>query len=734
MINLKNIIKKIIAFSFVMLLILIPFCSYADDTPQPDLSIDKSRYIYHTGSTWDYGIKVVVPGTYKVEVKATNSAESDLEDKNFEMYLDSVKVVDGTKVPWNEDKTETKLSFNITFSVGKHLLTIKSIGGSWDFSGIDLTLSEATNSGGNTVPGTISFSNHSGINGCSISGGNMYMNPGNFATYKLNVGDSGSYKIKFSGKFDGTDGNRIVVRMDSAELTTIQHDIVTYDYIEVSANVDLPKGTHYLELYNDDGHYDLSSFAISLNSKKEIDPVERLTKSEYESNINYVTGSDTSEEGGLSIEDASKRISDGMEGIIGTFSRIFFSLVQPIIEIFTTLLQKMLTEQSGLIEKLVLLYIDYITLWTRMWMFELLLILLRVIDALMNIFDIFAGTKYILVDNTKTIFINMLFENSTIKRVFWGIFILGIALNLIFSIISVIRGMFSTDSEKALGPMIGQIIKSFMTYAVVPIFVIICINLSSAVLLKIDDIMVLGAEGNELTFGNTLFMILSFGEETEDYEYCSENPSFKDDARSTFYNDNTKYERSSNTSAYFEFSYLKVLAGTILSIYIILLLALAIIMFVTRIFDLILLFLVSPYFAASISLDGGERFADWRKLFIAKLVSGFGLVIMMKLFVGIILPLVTNGTIVFSTNTFINSGFIILILTAGCYAVFKSHNLLMKLIDPQSALAEMGIAEVAVGAAKEVANMVKSEASGGASKAAPKGGGLSNEQKDILSK
>lgn len=720
-----------------MLLILIPFCSYADDTgTQPDLSIDKSRYIYHdSDDTWDYGIKAIVPGNYTVEIKATNSAEADSDNKHFKIYLDSVQVVDETKIPWNENKTETKLSFKIALSNGKHKLSITSVGSDWDFSGIDLTLNEVTNLGTNTVPGSISFSNHSGMkSGCDISDGKMYMNAGDFSNYSLNVNDSGSYKLKFNGKFDGTDGNRIVVRMDNAELTTIEHNIVTDDYIEISADVDLPKGTHYLELYNDDGHYSLSSFEISLNSKKDIEPIERLTKEEYEKTLNDVTGNDTSEEGGLSIEDASKRISDEMTGIIGTFTKMFFSLVQPIIEIFITLLQKMLTEQSGLIEKLVMLYIDYITLWTRMWMFELLLILLRVIDALMNIFDIFAGTKYILVDNTKTIFINMLFENTTIRRVFWGIFILGIALNLIFAIISVTRGIFSTDSEKSFGEILGQIVKSFATYAVVPLLVIFCVNLSSAVLLKIDDIMVLGAEGTELTFGNTLFMVLSFGEENEDYEYCSENPSFKDDARSSFYNDNSKYERSSNTSVYFEFSYLKILAGTILSVYIILLLALAIIMFVTRIFDLILLFIVSPYFAASISLDGGERFADWRKLFIAKLVSGFGLVIMMKLFVGIILPLVTNGTVIFSTNTFINAGFIILLLTGGCYAVFKSHNLLMKLIDPQAAIAEMGIAEVAVGAAKEVANMVKSEASGGASKAAPKSGGLSNEQRDILSK
>lgn len=726
-------LKKIISTFLIMLLILIPFNSYAEETA--DLSIDKSRAMNSADDEqWDYGIKVIVPGTYNVKLYATNLSEEDSTDNNFKILLDSNEIVGETKIPWDENHTEQTLSFDISLSSGKHKFSVVSVEGKWKFSSIDFTLSKATDSGGNKVPGSIDFANNSGTSGVSISDGKLSMNPGNFSTYKLNVKDSGSYKLKFSGHFEGTDGNRFVIRLDNAELTIIQHDDVTEDYVEVSTDVDLPEGMHYLEIYNDDGHYTLSSFEISLNSTKEIAPIERLTKEEYEQKTEYDVVEGASEEGGLSIDDAVERITAGMEGIIGSFTRMFFALVQPLIDELTALLKETLTEESGLIEKIVLLYIDYITLWTRMWMFELMLILLRVIDALMSIFDIFAGTKYILVDNTPTIFVNMLFENTIIRRIFWGVFVLGIALNLVFSIISVTRGMFSTGEDKSLGKMIGQIFKSFMTYAIVPILVIFCVNLSSAVLLKIDDIMVLGSDGTDLTFGNTLFMILSFGEENEEYEYCSESPSFDDDARSTFFNDNKKYERSDNAFTYFEFSYFKILAGTILSVYIILLLALAIIMFVTRIFDLILLFIVSPYFAASISLDGGERFADWRKLFIAKLVSGFGLVIMMKLFVGIILPVATNGTIIFSTSIFINAGFLVLLLTAGCYAVFKSHNLLMKLIDPQAALAEMGIAEVAVGAAHEVANIVRSEATGGASRAAPKGGGLSNEQKDILSK
>lgn len=730
-INLKNVIKKNMILFLVIIFILIPFNSYA-----VDLNISKSRYIDHSQvDTWDYGINVIVPGTYTIDINATNLLEEDADDKNLEVYCDSSKILEATKVPWNDDNEEDVVTLDTSLSVGKHKLSIKSVGGNWVFSSIDLSLKSADESSGISIPGKININDKSGFMGSTFSGSDVYMNAGDFINYKIAVKDSGSYKFVTKGKFDGTDGNRLVVRLDGAELDNIECNEITSDYVEVSTTFDLPEGTHYFEIYNDDGHYSLNFLELSLVTKKSIVPIERLTKDEFNKTSADI---DLGVEGedGFSIDDAKDRITQGLDNTLGSLTSTVFASIQPLVEIFLTKLTELLTKRSGIIEKLFYLYIEFTTAWARLWLYELLLILLRVIDALMNIFGIFAGTNPIIVDKESTILINMLFEDPTILRIFWGIFIFGIALNLIFAIIGVTRAIFSDEKEKSVGQIMGQVGKSFATYAIVPLLVIFSVNLASKVLLKIDDIMVLNADGADLTFGNTLFMILSFGEETSEYEHCSEDPSFRDDARVNFYNNNTLYQRSSNSSSYFYFSYFKVWGGIILSVYIIVLLALAITMFVTRIFDLILLFIVSPYFAASISLDGGERFADWRKLFIAKLVSGFGLVIMMKLFVGIILPVITNGTIIFSTNTFINAGFMILLLTAGCYAVFKSHNLLMKLIDPQAALAEMGIAEVAIGAAHEVANIVKSEASGGAANNMPAGGskGISNEQKNILSK
>lgn len=278
---------------------------------------------------------------------------------------------------------------------------------------------------------------------------------------------------------------------------------------------------------------------------------------------------------------------------------------------------------------------------------------------------------------------------------------------------------------------IKEIARGALSYIMIPIFVILSVNLASVVLKKTDDMISVNASDTRLTFGNTLFIAFSMGEETKKYEDYSDNPSFTDGAREKFYNNNELYKESSNSSAIFDFSFQKIILAIIITIFIIVMLFLSVIMFVTRIFDVILLFIVSPYFAASIPFDNGEKFKKWRMTFVAKLVSGFGLVIMMKIFIAIVLPIILGEQLKLSLSWITDIGLKMLLLTGGMYAVFKSHNLLMQIINPQLALAEMGVAEVGVGAAKEVANLVRSEAGG--KTGGGSSGGLTNQQKTLAS-
>ncbi len=67
---------------------------------------------------------------------------------------------------------------------------------------------------------------------------------------------------------------------------------------------------------------------------------------------------------------------------------------------------------------------------------------------------------------------------------------------------------------------------------------------------------------------------------------------------------------------------------------------------IARIFDCLLLLLVEPFFAATIPLDDGGKFKGWQELFLSRLVSGYGTVVAMNLYLSII-TLIFEGKIAF---------------------------------------------------------------------------------------
>ena len=57
------------------------------------------------------------------------------------------------------------------------------------------------------------------------------------------------------------------------------------------------------------------------------------------------------------------------------------------------------------------------------------------------------------------------------------------------------------------------------------------------------------------------------------------------------------------------------LIGFIAAVFLLFTIAVCLIVFVQRVFELMLLYIVSPYFVCMIPLDDGERFGRWREMF-----------------------------------------------------------------------------------------------------------------------
>jgi hypothetical protein len=103
---------------------------------------------------------------------------------------------------------------------------------------------------------------------------------------------------------------------------------------------------------------------------------------------------------------------------------------------------------------------------------------------------------------------------------------------------------------------------------------------------------------------------------------------------------------------------------------------LAALRFIQRLFDVILLYIVSPVSVATIPLDDGARFKIWREMLISKVLSAYGIVFAMNLFF-LIIPQVNR--IQFYDNGFQNGLIGLLFVIGGAFAVTKAYMVIAQL-------------------------------------------------------
>ena len=174
--------------------------------------------------------------------------------------------------------------------------------------------------------------------------------------------------------------------------------------------------------------------------------------------------------------------------------------------------------------------------------------------------------------------------------------------------------------------------------------------------------------------------------------------------------------------------------GFVSAVLLLLILLGAVMVFIRRIFELLLLYLVSPFFVSTIPLDDGVMFKKWRELFIAKFFSGFGIIFSMRFYL-LIIPAIANSNLCLyaaklPNAAVINSVLKMFLIIGGAWAVYKSQHLIMQILNPEAASADEQASAlmkgIIVGSASTAASMAMSAASGGATTAMGALGGGGN--------
>ena len=297
--------------------------------------------------------------------------------------------------------------------------------------------------------------------------------------------------------------------------------------------------------------------------------------------------------------------------------------------------------------------------------------ILNIIDILEYIFDVFIGFDKVNYNEKDAYILNVFFMNNLINKIFLAFIGLAIVLLLVFIAISLAkRYIGNTKKTKTVGKILGISLKSIALMCIIPICSVIVINTVSIVL---REVVSLTEENKEKNYSIGTLLYLNFTMGLEKDEQFSIKPSFDDDLRKEYLTGNKTYAIN-GTEDFFEekIDYAIVIPICLMMLVIILICAIT---FCMKIFELLLLYIVAPFFVATIQNDEGQKFFKWCKIFISKLITSFSMVVLVKIFF-IIIPLVMKSNIVFSENTMTNLLVRSTFIVGGLWATYEFSKLI----------------------------------------------------------
>ncbi len=378
---------------------------------------------------------------------------------------------------------------------------------------------------------------------------------------------------------------------------------------------------------------------------------------------------------------------------------------------------------KSLVEPILGLIGDLFLAWIHIRTYYLYVAVLRIIDILEYAFNIFGGVSDITVvkngQRSSDFLLNVFFTNSGVSKIFWSITLLAFSVSIVFGIIAVMRSTTDLEGKRPVGKVIGSILKTGLTFLIVPFFTLFALNMTNVVIKKTNEILSMSVGMDTPSLGTVLFLASTLEAEentagemssAEMAEALKNNNSsgtiagFTDGVRADYYSGKKNYWNPGDVMSDFNIVQVKTVLGLFMALFVLIMLIICTFVFITRIFEVLLLYIASPFFVATIPLDDGAKFNEWRNMFIAKLFSGFGMLIGMKIYI-ILVPIIMSSNLELSSVNFVNMGLKVLFIVGGAFAIYKSNSLLMQILNVQASYSESANAQAGFGFMMSAKNM-----------------------------
>lgn len=314
--------------------------------------------------------------------------------------------------------------------------------------------------------------------------------------------------------------------------------------------------------------------------------------------------------------------------------------------------------------------------WLFGWFYDLMYILQKsicyLLDFIRDVFCKLAGIETVTVGGKQTDLLSHFILSPQIRNAFLGVFLVGVILLFVFVIIAILKSE-SADPQhkKTKGQILVKALQSFVIFLLIPFLLIAGIMLTNVVMSAIHGSMT-GAmlDGNtNSTIGGQILV-------TSGYDAYIGPAGRRAEIERMFITGQLDYNSLSVVKDYYNLGDMNFFVGIAGGLVILIMFVISAIMFVQRIFDIILLYIVSPASVSTIPLDDGGRFKIWREMLISKILGAYGIILSMNIFF-LIVPQVAN--ISFFGNAFKDGVVQLLFVLGGAFAITKANMVIAQL-------------------------------------------------------
>lgn len=330
------------------------------------------------------------------------------------------------------------------------------------------------------------------------------------------------------------------------------------------------------------------------------------------------------------------------------------------------------------------------------------------IDLVLNLFHQLVGLDTVNINGSDQNLITYFLTDKSVQNSLIIIMAIAFFMTLVFMIIQYIRGVAHSEDAK-FNPRrtFENSIRALVNIILVPIIVVVGVFFANTIVGEVNTGMqasttsqVFENQNDRISYGGEMLLMMATDQKDRNkLLYGSEkyagHEKYSDDSI-------IKYNKKSNNGMYPNFKYMNIsnwqneeglyyipyehmniIVAFIGSICLLVVLILCSFTFIKRIFEILLLYIVSPLLIATTPIDQGKRFENWRNLLISKVLSAYGVILTVNLYFMIVpIIIIAPGVIFFggNNNNIANSVVQLLFVIGGAFALNGASLLFSQLL------------------------------------------------------